>query len=558
MGICVYRAGEIMKRMNRLRWRKHCLRRNILLLCGAGILVILCVFIGFRPGVIPSVRVEAGEKLEESQFLRNGNRKCRFLTDIQALDTSAPGNYSIRIQIGEKIHTSQLKVMDTVAPKVTVRDQWALLGETLDPKSFIEKIHDATATSVQFKGTPDTSRPGEQDVTLVVEDRGKNRAERRATLTVLDVQGKVTREAGTSLDVTIDNFLPGDTDYEAFLVSDLSAVNTGKPGLYSVQLNIDGKVLTGNIEIVDTTPPTADAAAGTVWLGDQPEAKTFVKNIRDVTGVTARFKEDYDFTEEGKKKAVVVLTDTSGNESEVPVSIRVRKDTEPPVISGAYDRQVAMGETISYKKNIEVTDNRDTDLTFEVDNSKVNLKQEGTWPVIYSAQDAAGNRASRKITVTVKQAAVSQEQVNELCDSILAKITKETMPKKEKAHAIYEWSRGNISYTGDSDKSDWLAEACRGMTRKQGDCFTYFSVSKAMLTRVGIENMDITRVGGKTRHYWSLISCGDGWYHFDSCPNKDHKETFMMTDQEVEKFTRLRGNHYYTYDKTRYPRTPAK
>ncbi len=546
-----------MERMKRLRWRKRCLRRNILLLFGAGILVILCVFFGFWPGVISSVRVEAGEKLEESQFLRNGNRKCRFLTDIQALDTSAPGNYSIRIQIGEKIHTSQLKVMDTVVPKVTVNDQWALLGETLDPESFIEKIQDATETSVQFKGTPDTFSPGEQDVTLVVEDRGKNRVERRAKLTVLDVQGKVTWEAGTPLKVTMDDFL-GNTDHEASLASDLSAVDTGKPGLYPVQLNIDGRVLTGNIEIVDTTPPVADAAAGTVWLGDQPEAKAFVKNIRDVTGVTARFKEDYDFTKEGKQRAVVVLADTSGNESEVPVWIRVRKDTEPPVISGAYDRQVAMGETISYKKNIEVTDNRDTDLTFEVDNSKVNLKQEGTYPVIYSAQDAAGNRATRKINLTVKQAAVSQEQVNGLCDSILAKITNETMSKKEKARAIYQWSRGNISYTGDSDKSDWLAEAYRGITRKQGDCFTYFSVSKAMLTRVGIDNMDITRVGGRTRHYWSLINCGDGWYHFDSCPNKDHRETFMMTDSEVERLTGIRGNNYYTFDKARYPRTPAK
>ena len=557
MGICGYRAVKIMKRTKRLRWRKHCLRRNIMLLCGAGILVILCVLIGFRPKVVSSVRVEAGEKLEESQFLQNGNRKCRFLTDIRALDTSVPGKYSIRIQIGEKTHTSQLKVMDTVVPKVTVNDQWALLGETLDPESFIEKIQDATETSVQFKGTPDTFSPGEQDVTLVVEDRGKNRVERRAKLTVLDVQGKVTREAGTPLDVSIDDFLES-ADYEASLVSDFSDVDTGKPGLYPVQLDIDGRALTGNIEIVDTTPPSADAAAGTVWLGDQPEAKAFVKNIRDVTEVTARFKEDYDFTKVGKQKAVVVLTDTSGNESEVPVSIRVKKDTEAPVISGAYDRQVAIGETISYKKNIEVTDNRDTNLTFEVDNSKVNLKQEGTWPVIYSAQDAAGNRATREITVTVKQAAVSQKQVNELCDSLLAGIIKEDMPKKEKARAIYQWSRGNISYTGDSDKSDWLAEAYRGMTRKQGDCFTYFSVSKAMLTRVGIDNMDITRVGGKTRHYWSLINCGDGWYHFDSCPNKDHKETFMMTDREVEQHTRVRGNNYYTYDKTSYPRTPAK
>ena len=42
--------------------------------------------------------------------------------------------------------------------------------------------------------------------------------------------------------------------------------------------------------------------------------------------------------------------------------------------------------------------------------------------------------------------------------------------------------------------------------------------------------MRVTRVGGKTSHYWNLINCGDGWYHFDSCPHKDKLETFMLTD----------------------------
>jgi hypothetical protein len=93
---------------------------------------------------------------------------------------------------------------------------------------------------------------------------------------------------------------------------------------------------------------------------------------------------------------------------------------------------------------------------------------------------------------------VSEETINELCDKLLQQITNENMTKREIAYEIYRWVRNSIDYSGDSDKSDWLAEAYRGMTKKYGDCFTYFCVSKAILTRAGIDNLELTRVGGRT------------------------------------------------------------
>ena len=68
--------------------------------------------------------------------------------------------------------------------------------------------------------------------------------------------------------------------------------------------------------------------------------------------------------------------------------------------------------------------------------------------------------------------------------------------------------------------------------------------------------MDITRVGGRTQHFWNLVNYGEGWYHFDACPHKDHLESFMLTDKEVDEYTEKRGNNYYTFDKSLYPRTP--
>ncbi|HBG75813.1 MAG TPA: transglutaminase [Clostridiales bacterium] len=444
-------------------------------------------------------------------------------------------------------------------PDITTVDQWVLPGNAVKPLDFISEESDAVSNAISFRNTPDTSQPGEQDIILIIGDSSKRYVERKAKLTVLDARNTVSREAGPfPLDVTIDDFL-GDTHYDASLITDTSAMDPAKPGTYPVKLKIDGRVLDADIKVVDTTPPTANTMEdATIWIGDEPKAETLVKDIADATAVTVRFREEYDFTTEGEQQVALVLTDTSGNESELTVPVKIKKDTEPPVISGAYNQQVYIGDTVSYKKGVTITDNRDQDITLNVDTSQVNLRQKGIYPVVYSAEDAAGNQATKEITIEVRKAVVSPKQVDKLCDKILKEITNPGMSQKDKAYAIYQWTNGSILYTGDSDKSDWMAEAYRGITKKHGDCFTYFSVSKALLTRAGIGNLDVTRAGGRTRHYWSMINCGDGWYHFDSSPHNDGKETFMMTDREVDKYTRKRGKHYYSFDKSQYPRTPEQ
>ncbi len=540
---------------------KSRLRQIILIILGIEVMAILAelAYIELRPRVVKAVTVEAGEqKLDVSRFLRSKEQEGRFLTDIQALNTSIPGIYQVQIQIGRRVHTSLLKVVDTVAPDVLVSDQWALLGETIDPRSFITEVKDVTSTTVYFKKAPDTTHPGEKEVILVVEDSGKNCVEKTAKLTVLDVKSTVTKEAGSPMDISIRDFMENSDQYQADLLTDLSGIDSTKPGDYPVELTINGKTVTGTIKIVDTTAPKALPANTVVWLGDTPKAEELVTDIEDVSEVTVSYKDTPDFTKLGEQTLSLLLADTFGNQTELAVPITVKKDTEPPVIQGASDKLVYIGESISYKKGITVTDNRDKDLTFTVDNSKVNLKKEGTYTVTYTAKDTAGNETTKKIKVVVKRFSITMDELNVLCDQVLAKITNDSMTKRDIAYAIYKWIKQNVSYTGDSDKSDWIAEAYRGMTNKFGDCFTYFAVAQALLTRAGIDNMEVTRVGGRTRHYWNLINCGDGWYHFDSCPHKDHKQTFMLTDKEVEEYTKIRGNNYYTFDKSLYPRTPEQ
>ena len=240
-------------------------------------------------------------------------------------------------------------------------------------------------------------------------------------------------------------------------------------------------------------------------------------------------------------------------------------DTEPPVISGAQNIETSVGASISYRSGITVTDNSNETVALQIDNSQVDLTRPGQYPVTYSAADSRGNRASVTVTVTVKEAEVgeislpasledvTEEDLNALADRILQEITTPDMTQYDKAKAIYDYVHGHITYVNTSDKSSWILGAYVGLTQGKGDCFNYFAASKVLLTRAGISNIDLERVGGKSDHYWQLVNVGDGYYHFDACPHPNGYPiySFMLTEQQVREYSELCKSvrlNYYVYD----------
>lgn len=152
--------------------------------------------------------------------------------------------------------------------------------------------------------------------------------------------------------------------------------------------------------------------------------------------------------------------------------------------------------------------------------------------------------------------AFTNQELERLASDTLAGIVTEGMTPLEQARAVFDYVHDNILYTGHSDKSDWESGAYEGLTSGKGDCFTYYAVSRAMLTVLGIDNLPVERVGGETRHYWNLVDCGEGWYHFDACPRSSRLpafDSFMFTDQQAADFTAEAGRCYYDFDGTLLP-----
>lgn len=369
-------------------------------------------------------------------------------------------------------------------------------------------------------------------------------------------------EAGSTL--TAQQFLKNQKKNAQF-VTDISTLDLRIPGSYTVTLQVDGQEYTCSLTVQDTVAPTADPVQ-TVIAGDLPEASTLVTNIQDVSAVTATYKTAPDTTVAGDTFAEILLTDASGNTAVIRVNVTVKLDTVSPVIQVVpfVEHTVYLEDTIPYRSYVIYSDDKTpTDqLVLNVDRSQVDIFTAGTYPVIYTVTDAAGNEASVTIQLTIKAKPtgyVEPDVAYGYAKQVLSQITTEGMSKAEIAAAIYNYVRHNISYSGSSDKNrGWAAGAVDGFTKHAGDCYTYYATAKALFDVAGIPNVDVVKVKtaqtSNSSHYWSLIDVGNGWYHVDCTPRAGvyDKSFFLYTDEEMLAFSRANKN-CFNFDLNAYP-----
>ena len=505
--------------------------------------------------------LEAGEQLPPaSLFFDKNAANAVYITDTSAINTSVPGTYNIEIKTDKKVFNSILEIKDTTAPAATVREIDLYNGESVDAEQFVENIYDATDVTVKFKVEPDFSKINTQEVSLVLSDISGNTSEYKTALRISKAKKSIQIEANNGI-LNAADFLKNENDKgRASLVSMPEALN--KVGSFPVQIAIDGKVYESQVVIVDTVPPVGTAERKNGWLGKKLDAMSFIIGIDDITEVTAKFLKEPNFDLAGEQQVTIVLTDEGDNETVVNSMLTLEEDNIPPKIYGAKKVTLYIGQPVSYKKGVLAEDNCDGIIDITVDSSQVNPKVEGEYIVYYTAEDSSGNSVTEEVKVTVKEQSVTVAELEELADKILAEITTEDMTLREKAWEIYQYVNKHLTYTNFSDKTDWMKEAYNGITRGVGDCFTYYSMSHLFLNRIGMQTLSVERDarGDENKHYWHLVNYGEGWYHFDACIHIPKLVSFMLTDAEMDAFSRRAGknDYYYRFKKENYPRTPEK
>lgn len=428
----------------------------------------------------------------------------------------------------------------------------------------------------------------------------------------------VATEAGKKFDVNS----VWKKDFKAYSTV-AGTINTNEVGTYKCLVKIWGLIpMNVTVDVVDTTTPVVTLQELSINYGAECKPEDFILNCNDVTQVSYDFVQKPDTKKLGEQTVIVKATDAYdnsitqsttltvkgvvpvysieggselppasvyvldenieasyvtevGNEilstvGEHPIQIQVQGiienvilsvvDTTAPSIETSFIK-VSKNGTISYKKSIKVKDNCDeaSDVSLEIDNSEVNLSEEGSYVVHCTATDSSGNAASKDIKVQVVEATSSVhtvEEVNAIADKILASIINDSMSTRDKAYAIYKWTRLSIGYVNNSPKGDWLQGAYDGMVKKTGDCFTYAATAKFLLERIGLEPLVITKEKAdwtsQSNHWWLLLDLGDGYYHYDPTRRADGTSFFMWTDAQILEYSNSHGgSHNFSRDK--YP-----
>ena len=532
-------------------WRRRLIIIAITVVVLFGLVMALNIYIEKEKRVYKECSVEAGTPVSASDFVRFkwDKKSAAFEYGTSHYDVTVPGEYEISIQIGKKTYDSKLIVTDTVPPTLTASPKTTMYGQKMDPVDFVVTMEDQTACSVKYETEPNFEKVGTQDVTLLCSDLGGNISTTTTQLHVIGIYPEVTLEAG-SKQPDIGTFAFGESN--AALITPLSTIKMDEPGDYTISFSVGGVRYDSVLHVLDTTPPRAVGINYEGYACYPKEPLELLDGVTDATSVKAEFVEDPKFDEPGERDVQIRLTDAGGNEQIVTSHIKLEADTEPPVITGTKDISIITGQAIAFKDKVHVTDNADPDITFTVDNSQVDIDKEGTYEVTYSAQDRSGNKTEVKIKVTVVYRPYTEDDLWELCDSILAQIIKPGMSEREKCEAIFNWVDWSIKYQGHATKISWIQGAYEGIKNRIGDCFNIASACHALYTRAGLETFMIERYPiTYAQHFWNAVKIDGVWYHCDALTKDDGTRFFMWDSKKIKEYSDThRGYHYY--DASRY------
>lgn len=543
--------------------------------------------------------VEAGTTdFSANDFLRDKTLTARFSAESQ-YNLNKVGSYALQLVVGDERFNVTLHVVDTVKPVAKSTPMLVPLGENLTPERLLTSIEDATAVSTVYEKAPDTTKTGEQEVSILLTDEGENMLRVVTKIYVTETVNRVIYQLGEPYPA-LSEFIGENAD--AKFDPPLSQVQIARPDTYYLSVSIFGSTYSVIMDAIDTILPVASAVQGfEINPGvPLPAPEELVTGVYDATELTYAYADTYSFTEPGEYSVVVSVTDFGGNQTMVVVPVRVvesgEKDTVPPVITGAIDIVTNVGSIISYAENITVFDAYDGKLDirdparFTVDASAVRSNIVGTYPVVYTAKDRAGNTSTVTVNVHIYHMDVDDATIYAYAGSVLSDIVNDSMTREEKIEAVYRYVYSlTEDFTTDifSDTSDrYTRQAYYGFLGYAGDPFTACSMLRVLLDTVGIEYKTVCRVSSDFGHYWLLVDFGDGWFHVDALQNgyvwttdnrilradsQEAKEldigqirfTYRMTDADLTAYTVLVNNYrlgwnYYVFATANYPRTPVR
>lgn len=319
--------------------------------------------------------------------------------------------------------------VDKEDPTIEANKIEVLYGTKLDKTMFaISDNRDSLdAMDVKIDDTSyDAYQLGIYNVEVTATDMFTNSSTKVVQVEVVDKTAPELKPVGESQGYVVDVEANGsnditqyinasdnvDGDVTPFIETD-KKLDTSKLGTQMIELTVSdnaGNTTQQSYEfyVSDTTAPTISykkESTVTVDYGSQFSYSDYVKVTdnfdKKVTSI------DVDGTVDTKKVGETTLeitaTDSSGNQSQKSLKVKVEDLSAPKISLSKSSVQITKGKSFNAKSYLEsATDNKDGNITSKVKvNSSVNTDKAGKYTVTYSVTDEAGNSSSKSLKVTV-------------------------------------------------------------------------------------------------------------------------------------------------------------
>lgn len=194
---------------------------------------------------------------------------------------------------------------------------------------------------------------------------------------------------------------------------DLGRLDTNSPGEYKIKYTLKThfgeESLPVTVTVSDTTPPELKVVEGVQEKlpGDTVNVQDLVVEAKDRTPVTCHFADGtdtYTFEDGGDITLTVTASDEEGNVTSADVAFHVtviKTDEEAPVISGAVNTAVKLGESFDPLEGITVSDDMDEAPQITADVTSVDTSVTGGTLIHYTATDNTGKTSEAERIVTV-------------------------------------------------------------------------------------------------------------------------------------------------------------
>lgn len=222
-----------------------------------------------------------------------------------------------------------------------------------------------------------------------------------------------TYELGQEVSQNIEDYVICPDRIKKSLTLNLKRVNLNKVGNYNASIEYAGRDYGFKIKIVDTKKPTVKLKKLVYYVNpNQPlYAKNTVAEVNDASLTQIYFLKKENSEELVKEKTYekvgtyierVVVRDEQGNTSfPMRIKVIVANELVVPVIKGAEDKVIHLGDNFNAREGVTAYDNEDGDLTNKiVVTGKVQTNTVGRYTLIYTVTDSSKNMA--KVTRVVE------------------------------------------------------------------------------------------------------------------------------------------------------------